>query len=127
MTNSFHDAWHLLTLWARIHPLAAFLFALGIVAHLVVALTPMRLQKNKWFGWALWITHRLVFSTHSDQPGSVQIPIIARPILWFVDEAVPEAVGKPVIKEDPPAVTTAGATEATPAPAAAEEPGKNGG
>jgi hypothetical protein len=67
--------------WIQANPLA-FIFGVYGLANFVVAVTPQRFQKQKWYGGLLWLAHRLSWLTHSDAIGTLQWPIIAKAIFF---------------------------------------------
>lgn len=71
-----------LVLWIHAHPVLTFFLALGVVSNLTVAVTPKRLQNTPWFGAVLFIAHRLSILNHGDQYGTIQIPLIAKAIVF---------------------------------------------
>ncbi len=59
-----------------------------VLMNVIVALTPKRFQEKPIFGIVLLIFHKLSVLAHSDQNGTLQIPLIAKEIVLFADEAV---------------------------------------
>lgn len=65
--------------WAESHPLVV-LVGLWLLTSLVVAVTPERYRRARWYGWLLSVADRLSVLTHSDSPGTLKLPGIASAI-----------------------------------------------
>ena len=88
-----NDLWAMYS-WLVSHPyltlLAAWLLLSG-----VVAVIPQRYHSARWYGWLLWLMHRLSLLTAPEQRGTLQWPIAAKAIVFGAVESAVAVQSKP--------------------------------
>jgi hypothetical protein len=91
--------------FVHVHPY----FLAYAILNIVVGLTPKRLQAKSVFGLVLAVMHQWAFLAHSDQPGTLQIPLIAKEIVLWTEGEIEVEIARPTVAPPPVPASDAGA------------------